>query len=264
MASETSDMELSVLPDRSEGGSSINDGQLELMVHRRLLVDDKYGVEEPLNETAFGEGLVVRGSHSVFVGNTYDSAWFRRFRANEIFKKPTFIFVSTSLSLGEWNSNYDLKSAGGLKTDLPDNANILTLATWNHNGDVLLRLEHLYGPNEHPEYSDPVTIDINALFRSLLITDIEEMTLGGNVKLSDVDRLQWTLETRDDKHVKRQFITRDSTNQIELQPLEIRTFLLALENSGESTESPDSSWANRIQINFILMLFLTAIKMYFT
>ncbi|KAM0025955.1 putative alpha-mannosidase [Helianthus debilis subsp. tardiflorus] len=42
--------ELSVLVDRSVGGSSIVDGELELMLHR-LLYDDGKGVAEAINET---------------------------------------------------------------------------------------------------------------------------------------------------------------------------------------------------------------------
>ena len=42
--------QLTLVNDRSQGGSSITDGSLELMLHRRLLRDDGRGVEEPLNE----------------------------------------------------------------------------------------------------------------------------------------------------------------------------------------------------------------------
>ena len=54
-------VQLTVLTDRSQGGASINDGQIELMVHRRTLNDDNLGVGEPLNETGInGKGLRVR------------------------------------------------------------------------------------------------------------------------------------------------------------------------------------------------------------
>ena len=33
------------------------------LILRRLLHDDAFGVGEPLNEEAFGKGLVVRGTH---------------------------------------------------------------------------------------------------------------------------------------------------------------------------------------------------------
>ncbi|XP_062099161.1 alpha-mannosidase At3g26720-like [Humulus lupulus] len=55
--------ELSVLVDRSVGGSSLVDGQMELMLHRRLLHDDSRGVGEVLNDTVClhdkCEGLTV-------------------------------------------------------------------------------------------------------------------------------------------------------------------------------------------------------------
>ncbi len=48
--------------DRAQGGSSLVDGQVQLMVHRRLLHDDGRGVGEPLNETGTsGLGLVTTG-----------------------------------------------------------------------------------------------------------------------------------------------------------------------------------------------------------
>jgi hypothetical protein len=51
------------------GGTSLRSGEVELMLHRRLLYDDRRGVAEPLNETACGcqdcacDGLIVRGTH---------------------------------------------------------------------------------------------------------------------------------------------------------------------------------------------------------
>src|SRR5699024_3561250 len=40
---QSEDIQLTVLTDRSQGGSSIHDGQVELMLHRRLLHDDAFG-----------------------------------------------------------------------------------------------------------------------------------------------------------------------------------------------------------------------------
>ena len=47
---ETKGLRLAVLTDRSQGCSSINDGEIEIMIHRRLLHDDAFGVGEALNE----------------------------------------------------------------------------------------------------------------------------------------------------------------------------------------------------------------------
>lgn len=60
---------LAVLVDRAQAGASLADGQLELMLHRRILGEDGRGVGEPLNETQCGcrdcacGGLVVAGTH---------------------------------------------------------------------------------------------------------------------------------------------------------------------------------------------------------
>jgi lysosomal alpha-mannosidase len=40
-----------VLNDRSQGGSVLEDGRIELMQNRRLFKDDGKGVEECMNET---------------------------------------------------------------------------------------------------------------------------------------------------------------------------------------------------------------------
>merc|ERR1719193_305947 len=71
--------QLTILTDRAMGGTGSlkTEGVMELMLHRRLLMDDSRGVGEPLNETEFtvpywncgdlcghsmGKGLVIRGT----------------------------------------------------------------------------------------------------------------------------------------------------------------------------------------------------------
>jgi len=39
--------------DRSQGGSSLNKGEIELMIQRRILHDDDRGLGEALNETGY-------------------------------------------------------------------------------------------------------------------------------------------------------------------------------------------------------------------
>ena len=46
--------------DRCQGGTSLKDGTIELMMHRRLCRDDDKGVFEFLNETdSNGQGLQI-------------------------------------------------------------------------------------------------------------------------------------------------------------------------------------------------------------
>ncbi|OON15421.1 hypothetical protein X801_08778, partial [Opisthorchis viverrini] len=47
---ESPPLALAVYTDRPQGGSSLEQGQLELMVHRRLVRDDGLGVNEALME----------------------------------------------------------------------------------------------------------------------------------------------------------------------------------------------------------------------
>ncbi|KAL7560512.1 hypothetical protein ACA910_020625 [Epithemia clementina (nom. ined.)] len=74
---------LGLVTDRARGGGSIVDGSIEVMVHRRTLVDDHRGVDEPMNETCggqiepyppygnarrLGQGSIVSGIHRIVVG----------------------------------------------------------------------------------------------------------------------------------------------------------------------------------------------------
>jgi hypothetical protein len=57
---------MTIMNDRSQGGSSLENGNIELMQNRRLLVDDLKSLGEPLNETNVnGTGIQVNAKYYV-------------------------------------------------------------------------------------------------------------------------------------------------------------------------------------------------------
>lgn len=80
------------------------------MTHRRLLHDDWKGVFEPLNETAFGSGLVVRGTHYLIINGNEGSTQQTRSLGQELYRQPQISFIETSQSFNEWSKNYKTKA----------------------------------------------------------------------------------------------------------------------------------------------------------
>lgn len=88
-----SNQQLSLLTDRSVGCSSQSSGSIELLLHRRLLYDDGYGMEEALNEVGEdGLGLVVRGRTQLLVGSIQESVKQMRILSKIINNKPLISF----------------------------------------------------------------------------------------------------------------------------------------------------------------------------
>jgi len=100
--------QLNILVDRAQGGASLEEGQIELMVHRRLFYDDLMGVEEALDEKqSNGNGIVVRGTHFLMLGGNAESDVLRPLLSQEIYKQPRTSFMATDLSLEDWFSRYN-------------------------------------------------------------------------------------------------------------------------------------------------------------
>lgn len=66
---EEKDVQLSILNDRAQGGTSLRSGQVELMLHRKCLRDDAFGVGESLQEEEYEQGLVARGQLYLNLGS---------------------------------------------------------------------------------------------------------------------------------------------------------------------------------------------------
>jgi lysosomal alpha-mannosidase len=215
---------MTVLNDRSQGGSSPVDGSVELMVHRRLLYDDGFGVGEPLSEPGFdGKGLVIRGKHWLLFSTIKDAAKKHRDLAQRIFLEPLITFSSYK-SESDYYKNFQTYYSG-LLNPLPKNVHLLTLEQWK-NDSYLLRLEHFYQTNDDPDgLSTPVTVDLKNLFKEFVVSEAVEMTLGGNQLLSSAKRLEFkTYETNQNEPKNYEFDVKNLS--VTLTPMQIRTFVI--------------------------------------
>uniref|UniRef100_A0A8C2XQC3 Alpha-mannosidase n=1 Tax=Cyclopterus lumpus TaxID=8103 RepID=A0A8C2XQC3_CYCLU len=182
--------QLTVVTDRSQGGSSIQNGSLEIMLHRRLLYDDVRGVAEPLNETSalFPEGLVVRGRLLLSLDRPPTAADAHRPLAQQAVLQPTLTFTDGD---GRWSPCLQFS---GLQAALPPAVHLLTLTQWDEDS-VLLRLEHQFQSRESKENSRPVTVNLQKLFSTLEILGASELNLSANQWKDEMKRFHWTPQT---------------------------------------------------------------------
>merc|ERR1711977_497848 len=135
-------MELAVLTDVSQGGASLKDGQIELMVHRRIQDDDSRGVQEPLNETMCGcndigaapgnmgahghegdggcdcAGLTMRGRHWLVFDSIEKAHATRRVLQEELNFPATVSFSKAGIKPAQFSA---------LQSELPPNVKLVTL-----------------------------------------------------------------------------------------------------------------------------------------
>ncbi|KAF0879033.1 MA2B1 mannosidase, partial [Crocuta crocuta] len=218
-----SNTQLTVLTDRSQGGSSLRDGSVELMVHRRLLKDDGRGVAEALLED--GLGRWVRGRHLVLLDKVQTAATGHRLEAEKEVLAPQVVLSSGG------GVPYHVKVAprkqfSGLRRELPPSVHLLTLARWDQK-TLLLRLEHQFAVGEDSgNLSSPVTLDLRDLFSAFTITYLQETTLVANQPRASASRLKWTPDTGP---IPMPFPSGLDPAAITLQPMEIRTFLASVQ-----------------------------------
>ncbi|KAI3983459.1 hypothetical protein MKX01_038879 [Papaver californicum] len=200
--------ELSVLVDRSVGGSSIMDGQEELMLHRRLVHDDSRGVAEPLNETVCVTDKCT-GIDPVGEG----AKWLRSF-GQEIYSPFLLNLFRGWIPL----------------IGLPDNVAILTLQELV-DGKVLVRMAHLYEMGEHKDLSMMARVELKKLFPYKKIGKVTEMSLSANQGRAEMEKkiLVWKNEQGSSK-VKAKVVKGGQLDPVklvvELGPMEIRTFTI--------------------------------------
>ncbi|CAF4750611.1 unnamed protein product [Rotaria sp. Silwood1] len=195
------DRQLTILTDRSQGGGSIYDGSIEIMVHRRILHDDSMGVNEALNETAYDKGLVVSGKHILLFDRPSDSARLHRTCAQQLFMHPLATYSLPNTSSYTNYSDMFRQSWSALSDAMPLNVHLLTFDQLAPK-QYLVRVEHYFELNEDELYSKPVTIDLQILFKSIgTINEMTELILTANLPLSELHRLDWMTKDEKSSHI---------------------------------------------------------------
>ena len=177
-----------VLVDRAQGAASLQDGKLEVMLHRRLLCT--CGFTENLNETdaavyhygrrgqgytleRVGRGLIVTGTHRLYFGERQAAIDNVRLAQNQLYYPLLPILAPTS------TVEAPSKGSGSfLSTALPANVELITLQKLI-DGRTLLRLSHSFAVQESDRYSNSVTVDLATLFTQT-ISDVTQLTLTAN------------------------------------------------------------------------------------
>ena len=260
--------ELSVVVDVTVAGASLADGELELMVHRRIQDDDSRGVQEPLNETMCGcndinaapgamgenghegdggcecDGLVMRGRQWLVLDATDSAHATRRTVAESLHFPPTLAFAESGGNVQKWSA---------IQEALPANVKLQTLtnnyAAFN-DGQWLLRLAHLYQVDEHPTLAKPVEVDLVKVFSGeggrLKIVNAVEVSLTANQLKSEMDakKFDWKVDAGvGGEAVEAQFAEGEARRAssgvrgrgafdfpvVTLNPMEVRTFLARFE-----------------------------------
>jgi hypothetical protein len=230
---------LAVLVDRSQGGASLAEGSLELMVQRRIVADDSRGVDEPLNETLYGvtpyppygsaqrvgDGVVIRGIHRIMVGKGAKGASMARSEMDGVFAEPLIFVGSASSGVPV---TFQRATFSALQTSLPANIMLIT-CTLIDDSTLFVRLGHQFADGEDKDLSEPVEVDLKGLFVGYTVTSFTEKTLSGNQDWKGfVKRRHQEAGELSGKYNSSQ--ARDTTidGKVIMRPMEIRTFELTV------------------------------------
>jgi len=172
----------------------------------------------------------MRGRHWIVMGSTDYVHAARRNLAERMNFGATVVFASSDANFSG-GENFS-----AFAVDLPPNVKLQTL-TSNYasvdEGQVLLRLSHLYAVNEHSNLSLPVTVDLTTIFRSpWRIKKAQEMSLTANQLKSEMKKQVYQWKPQDSNGTvpsALEWIPLSANLLATLMPMEVKTFLVEME-----------------------------------
>jgi hypothetical protein len=107
----------------------------------------------------------------------------------------TATFAAPVSSIAQYTGAHNVRQSL-LTESLPANVHLLSLnaLTPSASASTILRLQHIFPVGEHPTLSQPVSVDIQALFNSVAVRSITPTTLTANKPLAQIRRPTWAIE----------------------------------------------------------------------
>jgi len=210
------------ISDRTRGAASLDSGEIETMIHRRLLSDDDRGVGEPLNENnpIFTRDYLIRSQLNVSA---------RAYRTQmQLSLNPIQFAFSTPASMNSWKNQYKLVNAP-LTAPTPSNLYIQTLRPVlfpANDNRFVLRIRHIFAVGEDTELSKPTTINISNLFKGKTISTVQEMNLLGTVDISQISHMKWITEDGLNLTPIKEPKRSPTDTIVTLSPMQTKTFLI--------------------------------------
>lgn len=220
---------ISVNTDRSQGGASLADGSVELMVHRRIQADDGRGVGEPLNETGLdGNGLIIRATHRVsFDISTAAASISRRTALADLMWRDNLRYAPlvNGATPTTWIASYNA-TFSGISGTLPANVHLLTVHAQGPSS-VLIRVSHSYEVTEDPTMAAPASVSLKAIFAKskLQLSTCTEMTISGNQPLASAPRITYNVTGSTPVTLPAIPAFNPSDFSFSINAMEIRTFM---------------------------------------
>ncbi|XP_078132141.1 epididymis-specific alpha-mannosidase [Sander vitreus] len=237
---------LVLVSDRAHGVSSQANGQLEVMLHRRLWNNLPWnlGYNLTLNDSS-----VIKPTLWLMLGSISATSQLYQREAIKLQHRPVIMPIDQPQK--PWQVEKPRERSPVRSVVLPPNLHLLSLSIpgWNYSSDhdvhlshihsgkdlhsepdydrVLLRIMHLFEEGEDPELSKPVTINLKDVLQGIgEVQVLEERSLTGTWNITSLQRWKWrtadTLETNN----KRCWSCGDEAFTVTISPKEIRTFFI--------------------------------------
>ncbi|NXA31397.1 MA2B2 mannosidase, partial [Eudromia elegans] len=238
---------LVLLAERAHGISSQGNGQVEVMLHRRLWNNQEWDLN---NNLTLDDTSVVHPVFWLILGNKSVTNELYRPSGLALGHRPVVVFGALAGDKPKQTRQRQQNPVPRSPVTVPPNLHLQTLSIpgWKYSSNhtehiravhggkqkqadadfsrVLLRITHLYEVGEDPVLSQPVVVNLKSLLKGLgSVVSVEERSLTGTWDVSTLKRWKWKTA----QYPSKGFYNNTESSEIytvTVHPKEIRTFFV--------------------------------------